>query len=399
MTVEKEYTEGTTTFLSADVDYYSEEKGQPTTSMPVFYNPRMQLNRDLSVLMLSAYLSENTLDVMCEPLTGSGIRTLRYLNECGGSFYAKMFDANPLAVETAQKNLKRLGLDDRAEIRIGDAKVLLLTESREKRFDFVDIDPFGSPAPYLNAAVQSLNPKGGLIAVTATDMPALCGVYPRVSLRKYGGISIRSPFVHEIAVRLLLGHIFALAGSNDCSMNPLAVLSMDHYIRAWLTIKADRKMSNRQTGNLGTIRYCPSCMHSESVSIEEAERESVHIEGCSGMNRNAGPLWIGSLYDAEFLDAARNALDKQDRTRFHRRVPDILRKMLEEQHLTDHPYIDLHALCDLHGLSVPKNRDVIDRLEEMEYQVTRTHFSSTAIRTDAQVDVVAEVVKSILEAR
>ena len=82
MTVTKEYMEGKTRFRAADVDHYAGDHGQPTTSMPVFYNPRMRLNRDLSVLFLTAYLEKNPIDLLCEPLAGCGVRTLRYLNEC-----------------------------------------------------------------------------------------------------------------------------------------------------------------------------------------------------------------------------------------------------------------------------------------------------------------------------
>jgi tRNA (guanine26-N2/guanine27-N2)-dimethyltransferase len=397
MTVEKEYTEGTTTFRSADVEHYSEEKGQPTTSMPVFYNPRMRLNRDISVLMLSGHLASHTIDSMCEPLTGSGVRTLRYLNECEGDFSAKMFDANPLAVRIAQENLERLGFSSRGEVVTGDAKVLLLTESREKRFDFVDIDPFGSPAPYLNAAVQSMNPEGGLLAATATDMPVLCGVYPKVSLRKYGGVSIRAPFVHEIAARLLLGRAFTVAGSNDCAVSPLAVLSTDHYVRAWMLARADKRLSNRLSADLGMIRYCPKCMHYDRVPLGNTPDRFEHAAKCDGQHREAGPLWTGNLFDRRFLSAVSEALAQYEQPVLHRRVPDLLEKMKEEQELTEYPYIDLHSLCDLYNLSAPKNRDVVNGLREIGYRVTRTHFSPTSIRTDASPDIVADIVKSILK--
>lgn len=399
MTVEREYTEGHTTFVSADVEHYSEEKGQPTTSMPVFYNPRMKLNRDISVLLLSGYMANSSIERMVEPLTGSGVRTLRYLNECTGAFTAMMFDANPQAIEFAKRNIDHLGFAHRAETRVGDAKVLLLTESRESRFDFVDIDPFGSPAPYLNAAIQSMDPKGGLLAVTATDMPALCGVYPKVSLRKYGGLSIRAPFVHEIAVRLLLGHIYAVAGSNDRAMTPLAVLSRDHYIRVWTMIEADRKLSNRQTRDKGRIQYCPSCMRSRSVAIGVDSGQFEHAAGCPGVMQEAGPLWIGALYEPNLLDACTDTLRSLDLSVYHRKMPDIIERMTEERALTDHAFIDLHALCDLHNLTAPKNQDVIDRLRETGHDATRTHFSSTGIRTDAPADEVAEVVRAIVNGR
>jgi tRNA (guanine26-N2/guanine27-N2)-dimethyltransferase len=313
MTVEKEYTEGRTTFLSADVDHYSGDKKQPTTSLPVFYNPRMQLNRDLSVLFLMAYMEKHPVEMMCEPLTGSGVRTLRYLNECLGDFHAKMCDANPLAVKTAQRNVETLGFGDRAEVIHGDAKVLLMTESRGKRFDFVDIDPFGTPTPYLYAAVQSISPKGGLLAVTATDMPVLCGVYPKIALRRYGGFSARAPFTHEIAIRLLNGFVYSVAGSNDCSMEPLAVLSTDHYVRTWVRIETNRTESNRQASDVGIIQYCTGCMHSEvrplSPKVQGIDFDHKK-EGCTGPIRVAGPVWIGDLFKESYLNDAIKILEK-----------------------------------------------------------------------------------------
>ncbi len=395
MTVEKEYTEGRTTFLSADVDHYSEDKKQPTTSLPVFYNPRMRLNRDLSVLFLTAYMKDYPVEMMCEPLTGSGVRTLRYLNECIGDFHAKLCDANPQAVETAKRNVKTLGFDGRADVIHGDAKVLLMTESREKRFDFVDIDPFGTPAPYLNAAVQSINPKGGLLAVTATDMPVLCGVYPKVSLRRYGGYSARTPFTHEIAVRLLNGFIYSVVGSNDCSMDPLAVLSTDHYIRTWVRVEANRTESNRQVDNMGIIRFCLGCMHSDVLPLASKVQSSDFdhkIEGCTGHIRVAGPLWIGELFNDKFLNNGINSLENGEPSMYHRKAPEILERMKEEMKLTGTPFIDLHALFDLHNLAPIKNKIVIERLKEQGFEASRTHFKSTAIRTNASVEEVTEIV-------
>ena len=395
MTVEKEYTEGRTTFLSADVDHYSGEKKQPTSNLPVFYNPRMRLNRDLSVLFLTAYMKKHPVNIMCEPLTGSGIRTLRYLNECPGNFYAKMCDANPLAVEMAQRNIETLGFSGRAEVIHGDAKVLLLTESREKRFDFVDIDPFGTPVRYLSSAIQSINPKGGLLAVTATDMPVLCGVYPKIALRRYGGFSARAPFTHEIAIRLLNGFIYSVAGSNECSMEPLAVLSTDHYIRTWVRIETNRTESNRQSSDLGIIRYCTGCMRADVVQLspkDQCEDFEHKIDGCAGPIRVAGPLWIGDLFKVHYLNDAISVLKSSEPENYHRKVADVLERMLEESGLTNRPYIDIHALCDLHNLIPPKNQIIIENLKEQGFEVARTHFKPTAIRTTASVEEVTRII-------
>jgi tRNA (guanine26-N2/guanine27-N2)-dimethyltransferase len=395
MTVEKKYTEGRTTFLSADVDYYSGNKKQPTASLPVFYNPRMQLNRDLSILFLIAYMEKHPVEMMCEPLTGSGVRTLRYLNECPGDFYAKICDANPLAVEIAQRNAESLGFSERVEVIHGDAKVLLMTESRGKRFDFVDIDPFGTPAPFLSAAVQSISPKGGLLAVTATDMPVLCGVYPKIALRRYGGFSARSPFTHEIAIRLLNGFIYSVAGSNECSMEPLAVLSTDHYVRTWVRIETNRTESNRQSSMLGIIRHCTGCMHSDVLQLSpkvQSEEFDHKMDGCAGPIRVAGPLWIGDLFKEQYLNDAIRTLESNELENYHRKVPDVLEKMLEESGFTNGPYIDIHALCDLHNLVPPKNQIIIEKLKEQGFEVARTHFKPTAIRTTASVEEVTKII-------
>lgn len=340
-------------------------------------------------------MEKHPVEMMCEPLTGSGVRTLRYLNECPGDFHAVISDANPLAVETARRNVETLGFGDRVEVIHGDAKVLLLTESRGKRFDFVDVDPFGTPALYLSAAVQSISPKGGLLAVTATDMPVLCGVYPKIALRRYGGFSARTPFTHEIAVRLLNGFIYSVAGSNECSMEPLAVLSTDHYVRTWVRIETNRTEANRQASELGIIRYCIGCMHSDALPLSP-KVQSVDfehkIEGCTGTIRVAGPLWIGDLFKKGYLNEAIKILESEEDADYHRKAPEILEKMMEESVLTSKPYIDLHALCDLHNLAPIKNQIIIDKLKEQGYEATRTHFKPTAIRTGASVEEVTRII-------
>ncbi|MHA2191088.1 MAG: tRNA (guanine(10)-N(2))-dimethyltransferase [Candidatus Thorarchaeota archaeon] len=400
MVILKEYTEGRTSFLSADIEHYSGEKGQSASDLPVFYNPRMQINRDLSVLFLAAYMKDYPVDLICEPLSGSGIRALRYLNEVPGDFQTYLFDVNPIAVETAEKNIAHCGFEERTLLKQGDAKILLLTESREKRYDFVDVDPFGTPAPYLNAAIQSLKPKGGLLGLTATDMPALCGVYPKVALRKYGGFSIRAPFVHELAVRLLLGHTYRIAGTNDRAIEPLACLSTDHYIRVWIRVVADRNESNLHSEKIGIIRYCPHCMKSDTLSLKSSLLDSEfehHDMNCKGKLRVAGPLWIGDIYNNTFLQNATELLPEYE-GQFHKRIPRILKEMTEEARLTDNLYTDIHALCDLHNLIIPKILSIIESLDEAEFQASRTHFRPTAIRTNAPTNHILDIIRKLIGA-
>lgn len=400
MTVLKEYQEGKTTFLSADVDHYSSKKGQPTSDMPVFYNPRMRINRDLSVLVLDTYCKTNQVDLICEPLTGSGIRSLRYLNEVKGDFHSVMFDTNSEAVEIAERNVASNGFDERAQVILGDARILLLTESRGKRFDFIDIDPFGNPNPFLNAAIQGINPRRGLIGITATDMPALCGVYPRVALRKYGGISIRAPFVHELALRLVIGSAFSVAGMNDFSISPILSLSTDHYIRVWIETKASKSEGNQDSERIGLVRYCRHCMAWDVIPLLALKRASEfrHIRsGCPDKVEVAGPMWIGSIQDPEFVTQTAETMEEHKNS-ISRRTKLMLNLITQESSIQEF-YLDIHQMCDIYSWPPPKQDDVIKSLEERGYKCVRSHFKPTAIRTNATVKEVVKVIKSILGER
>ena len=102
----------------------------------------------------------------------------------------------------------------------------MYAHKRQHRFDVVDIDPYGSPHPFLDASVQCVK-EGGLLCVTATDMAGmfqtsgffqqayviiirsqhtvLCGNYPGTCYGKYGGIPLKGKVCHEMALRLLIG--------------------------------------------------------------------------------------------------------------------------------------------------------------------------------------------------
>ncbi len=240
-------------------------------------------------------------------------------------------------------------------------------------------------------------PRHGLLAITATDMPVLCGVYPDVALRKYGGYSMRAPFTHEIAVRLLIGLAYRVAGMNDCTVTPLASLSSDHYVRVWLDLRHEKRGSNLHAKDIGFISYCPECMESLSHGLHERPGELIFGHengGCRGGIRKAGPLWIGPLFDRDLLGRADRLLNDGD-FRFKKRTTHLLRAMIEECDHTERVYIDLHALCHGRGCIPPRTVTVIDALRERGYAASGTHFRSTAIRTDASARVVIGVVRSL----
>jgi tRNA (guanine26-N2/guanine27-N2)-dimethyltransferase len=75
------------------------------------------------------------------------------------------------------------------------------------RFSAVDLDPYGGPSPFLDAAVQCVS-DGGVLLVTCTDTAVLAGNCPETCYCKYGAVSLRIKCCHE----MVCGHAYLLCG-------------------------------------------------------------------------------------------------------------------------------------------------------------------------------------------
>ena len=80
--------------------------GKITRKLPVFYNPAMKLNRDISVLLLKS-IKKNQLRI-ADPLAASGIRSIRFLLELTKSKVSKIYinDASSTATTNIKSNLR-----------------------------------------------------------------------------------------------------------------------------------------------------------------------------------------------------------------------------------------------------------------------------------------------------
>lgn len=101
------------------------------------------------------------------------------------------------------------------------------------RFDVIDLDPYGSCSIFLDGAVQSLC-DGGLLCVTSTDLTVLCGNHPEVVFTKYGANCPKTPFCHELAVRIVLYTIMMNAAKYGRSIEVLGAFQIDFYVRCFV---------------------------------------------------------------------------------------------------------------------------------------------------------------------
>ena len=320
--------------------------------MDVFYNPVMDLNRDISVLLLNS-IDENNLQI-ADPMAASGIRSIRFLKELSRGKIRKICvnDRNEHAAKSIKKNfaLNKIVFDKSQKIILKneDASLFLLNSSG---FDYIDIDPFGSPNYFLDAACKRLS-RGGILAVTATDTSALCGTFPKAALRKYWALPKKDAIMHETGLRILIRKVQLVAGQYDKALAPIFSYSKEHYMRVFLkSEKGKNKVDDilRQHGNFG----------------------------------NAGPLWSGSLWDKKLAARMYNNALKSRILSGNKPLIDFLRIINEESKINSAGFYDLHDICEKNKIKrMRKKAEIISKIKKAGYKASETHFKGEGIRSN-----------------
>jgi len=362
---------------------------------PVFYNPRMEVSRDIDVLALEVYGKGLGRSVaICEPLTGCGVRGVRLVMEVEGVERAVLNDINPYASSLAELNVKRNKLQGKIEVFCEDANLLLSRYAApSKRFDYVDVDPFGSPVTYLDSAMRALR-GGGLLALTATDTAPLYGVHPKACLRKYGGKPLRTEYHRELGLRILAGHLVASAAKHDMKVTPVFSYSVDHYVRVYAILSHSAREADDSLGRLGYILHCFNCLHRET-SQGLAPFKDPKCPECGSNLRYAGPLWLGQLSDKDFCEKILKELEKR-RFSSKRRIGKLLR-LVDAEREAPLTYYVTDFICDKYGWPIPPLRKVIDALKRGGFMACKTHFHTRGVKTNAQAREVIQIVRSALE--
>jgi tRNA (guanine26-N2/guanine27-N2)-dimethyltransferase len=363
----------------------------PAALGKVFYNPRMSINRDIAVLFARSHFSTARQLRVCDPMTGSGVRVARYLLETTNIAHGVAADNDPDAAKLAEQTIRLNGLKDRV-IVVGNDAHTLLSDHAKDRFDIIDLDPFGSPAPFFECALRA-TAAGGVIAATATDMGPLSGARPTACLRKYGVSAVRTEFEKEIAVRALASCLLASASRVELGIDIAFSHTTDHYARLYAVVNKGRKAANQSLANLGYISYCPNCLSrngTSSISLVQTLCVS-----CGAPTRIGGPFWFGPLWDRRTVES------------MIRRTPALASSRLSEvqkllgliQDEIDSPrfYYTTDSIASVYGVKPPSVASLIELLREDGHEATRTHFNPTGFRTNASLPRVVASFRKISE--
>jgi tRNA (guanine26-N2/guanine27-N2)-dimethyltransferase len=234
------------TSTSSD-EFTTVTEGKATVLFPkdqVFYNPVQVFNRDLTVAVIrtfsetlvvtpkqlrkaawEALLEKSATDgpvatdeegtssviqrkiTILEALAASGLRSVRYALEIPCISHIFVNDINPAAIDAIHRNISHNQIPASMMHVSQEDACALMYGRRTHRVDVVDLDPYGTATPFIDAAVQAIT-SDGLLCVTCTDMAVSAGIgYPEKCYANYGGMPAKQEYTHEV-VRVLWNVIY-----------------------------------------------------------------------------------------------------------------------------------------------------------------------------------------------
>jgi tRNA (guanine26-N2/guanine27-N2)-dimethyltransferase len=376
----------------------------------VFYNPTQEFNRDLTVAVLRAHRERrgrgdghpgDRTPTYLDAMTASGIRGVR---AAAAGYDVTCTDTDPDAVALARANFARNDLAGTVHRR--DVRACCYDEPG---FDVVDLDPYGSPIPFADAALSTARE---LVAVTATDTAPLCGAHFAAGVRRYSTVPRNTEYHPEMGLRVLLSALVRTAARYDVAARPVCSHVTRHYARTYLAVDRGAGRADDLVDDLGYVHHCEDCLHREAERDliahppvatawdaggdagsdpvpdrepgpdPDAAPDDVACPAC-GSKRvlTAGPLYLGPVRDREFVaDVAAAVTDDLATADDVRDVADRLNAELDTP-----THYDQHRLCKLWGRPASGIDDFVGALRDAGHEASRAHYHGTAIKSTATV--------------
>ncbi|NPA79869.1 MAG: hypothetical protein GXO29_02305 [Thermotogae bacterium] len=331
-----------------------------------FHNPKGETARRLGVLAAKVLGVRS----LFEAFAGGGSRTLLYARHLSLRRHHVNEGNRRFLCELLYRYLREELPADTLTLSVED----FLTGWRRfacsgERYDWVDLDPFGSPSPYLVGALSLVRP-GGFIYITSTDTATLAGRRRGDDVRLYG-IPLRGWESHaELGARTLIYTVWSAANHLNMYARPLFTY-YEGYAHRLLVQVEDR----RRAEGIGYVHRCSGC-----GTYFTAERPESACPVCGEEAKAVGPLWIGPLYDRALL----REMESVARNLKWKKALKSLRLIGGE---VDAPMY--YILSDLRLPSTPSVRSVVRRLREGGYEASRTQFHPGAVKTNAPAPEVA----------
>lgn len=375
-----------------------------------------------------------------DALSASGLRALRYAHELPFVTEVVSNDLSSSAAESIKANVEHNALQDKIRVNNDDALALMyrsiadgLSKKANTRrpvptnaWDVIDLDPYGTAAPFLDAAVQAVRDDGGLLAVTCTDSAIWAGhSYGEKAFSQYGGTPLKGNHSHEVGLRLILNAIASSAGRYGLDIEPLLSLSIDYYVKIFVRVTKSPQNVKFLGSKTMVVYSCDSgcsawqtqymmkskpamnkkgTQHYYKWSMSQGPTMDEHCAFCGAKPHLTGPMYGGRLHNSDFIRRLLEEISTADKDVYGTlpRLQGMLVTALEEElpqpppeqpvnpkedaaaAIDPHPfYFDPAKLSSFLSCICPSHDMMRGALLHLGYQVTRSHCRPGSIKTDA----------------
>jgi len=359
-------------------------EGKISRKDKVFYNPKMRINRDLSVLLLKSIKEEAK---VLDAFAATGIRGIRYLLEAKAKEVV-FTDINPNAIALIKENVELNKVKEKAKILLKDCRVVMLENANY--FDVIDIDPFGSPAPFTDSAASSIKNKG-LCFFTATDLSALTGTNRKAGKRKYFVDIHRCDAMHDIAIRGLLSFLSREFAKHGKGIKVMLAYYKMHHIRVFVLCERGKRKADKALENIANYVFCEKCgfrAFSESYFWESK------CPLCQGKLKVCKNLWIESYLDSCLINKMMEKAKEKSCYSEAYKFLEILKEESEVIKGKDALIYDIHYLSKLWKIKKMNSIDkIVEMLRQEGFKAAKSHVKPTAIITNVDVKNLVKVIK------
>lgn len=393
-----------------------------------------------------------------DALSATGLRAIRYAKEIPMVTSVVANDLSLQATNSIKLNIDHNQVSCKVSVTTGDAQAHLynaaspLNRGKQSLYEVIDLDPYGTAAPFLDAAVKAVV-DGGLLCITCTDAGVFASVgYPEKTYSQYGGLPFKGPQSHEAGLRLILHAIATSAARYGLSIEPLLSLSIDFYARVFVRVRrspADVKFLASKTlivyncdagcGAWSTQFLSQSRAKKDrkgdavyKFSLAKAPSANQYCSHCGLKTHLSGPMWGGPIHNPHFIQRILAILPSLSRETYATipRIEGMLHLALHEsasvvtqppsadsvvQNLTEsipvsdnsqpfppvdpsardaHPfYITPSTLAKVLHCVSPSESAFRGALRHLGYRASRSHTKAGTICTDAPWAVIWEVMR------
>lgn len=335
-----------------------------------------------------------------EALSATGLRAIRYAHEVPQVQTVVANDLLADAVQSIERSAHYNNLGGKVVAHQGDAIKYMGSLNDSEKFHVVDLDPYGTAAPFIDSALQLIK-DNGLLMVTCTDAGVLAGNgYPEKCFALYGGNNFGNTNMglelnHEAGLRLILGSIAQTASKYKKTIEPVLSLSIDYYFRVFVRVTTSPLQVKQLAAQTMLTYHCVGCgqqIDQRLGRVTEKHHQTPRIatipgENCQFCDRVfhlAGPYWGGALHSPNFIDDVleinREASSETYKTR--ERIKGML--TLAKNELANVPfYFNLNQLCSLLKAPPLAIDDFARAIGNLGYKISLTHAKKNCVKTDA----------------